>query len=410
MQKLAREAKSPTYVSHMLKSYQRDRKRYQYISRECSRVARLRKSSPKRLLSLYERLRNIYLVVPYYFFSPWAINHVTAPQFEQQLRKRFPKTWQWLYRAVTTPTKLISMDRQYLQLLRYKAEGTLIKRLPQHAKRYGWLGVYSLLDRPWTGRHFLSQVRHVRDPRRAIAQKQRVLAEHRREYSRALRMLLPYPKLVHTARVLNFFAWFRTERVDMLRESLLLTQAFYHELERRMRLLPNHGPHLTYEEIVEFLKDGTRPDPRAIGPCQLFGIINDRLVLMRDEVEAKRFFARIVGNRDMRSKRSVKGTPACPGKVHGLVRIVMVPEDCKKIRKGDILVSNMTHTDYLAGMARAGAVVTDEGGISCHAAIISRELNKPCVIGTKIATEVFRDSDRVEVDANHGIVRLLKRG
>lgn len=53
------------------------------------------------------------------------------------------------------------------------------------------------------------------------------------------------------------------------------------------------------------------------------------------------------------------------------------------------------------------AIVTNEGGLSCHAAIIARELKKPCVIGTKIATEVFKNGDRVEVDANRGIVRKL---
>lgn len=61
-------------------------------------------------------------------------------------------------------------------------------------------------------------------------------------------------------------------------------------------------------------------------------------------------------------------------------------------------------------MRKAGAIVTDEGGITCHAAIVSRELGKPCVIGTKIATKVLKDGDEVEVDAEQGIVRILRRG
>ena len=294
-----------------------------------------------------------------------------------------------------------------MQLLRYKAAGKLASRIAQHTKRYGWLGVYSLLDQPWTERHFLAQVRHVRNPRQELSRRRRLLAEHRKDFAQALRKLKPYPQLARAARVLNFFAWFRTERIDMLRQSLLLTQAFYRELERRMGLKSHSGPHLTYEEIVMFLKDGVRPDPDTTKPCQLFGVVNDQPILIRNKPAARRFFARVIGNRSLRSKRSVAGTPACSGRVRGTVRIVMVPEDCKKVRKGDILVSNMTHTDYISGMLRAGAIVTDEGGISCHAAIISRELNKPCVIGTKVATEMFKDGDRVEVDANKGIVRKL---
>jgi pyruvate,water dikinase len=59
-------------------------------------------------------------------------------------------------------------------------------------------------------------------------------------------------------------------------------------------------------------------------------------------------------------------------------------------------------------MKKAGAIITDEGGITCHAAIVSRELKKPCIIGTKIATQVFKDGDMVEVDAENGIVKIIR--
>jgi pyruvate,water dikinase len=60
-------------------------------------------------------------------------------------------------------------------------------------------------------------------------------------------------------------------------------------------------------------------------------------------------------------------------------------------------------------MKKAAAIITDEGGINSHAAIISRELKKPCIIGTKIATQVLKDGDFVEIDANRGVVKILKR-
>jgi pyruvate,water dikinase len=59
-------------------------------------------------------------------------------------------------------------------------------------------------------------------------------------------------------------------------------------------------------------------------------------------------------------------------------------------------------------MNKASAFITDEGGITCHAAIVARELNKPCIIGTKIATKVLKDGDMVEVDAERGVVRIIK--
>lgn len=77
------------------------------------------------------------------------------------------------------------------------------------------------------------------------------------------------------------------------------------------------------------------------------------------------------------------------------------------MKKGDILIAHMTNPDLVTGMKIAGAIVTETGGITCHASIVSRELGKPCIIGTKIATRIFKDGDLVEVDANKGIVKKL---
>lgn len=77
--------------------------------------------------------------------------------------------------------------------------------------------------------------------------------------------------------------------------------------------------------------------------------------------------------------------------------------------EGEILVTGMTRPEYVPLMKKAAAIVTDEGGITCHAAIVSRELKKPCIIGTKIATQVLNDGDLVEVDAERGVVRVLER-
>ena len=74
---------------------------------------------------------------------------------------------------------------------------------------------------------------------------------------------------------------------------------------------------------------------------------------------------------------------------------------------GDVLVARVTMPDYLPAMIHAVAFVTDEGGITSHAAIVARELKKPCVVGTKNATTVLRDGDMVEVDANKGIITLI---
>ena len=69
----------------------------------------------------------------------------------------------------------------------------------------------------------------------------------------------------------------------------------------------------------------------------------------------------------------------------------------------------MTTPDFVPAMKKASAFITDEGGITCHAVIIAREMKKPCIIGTKIATQILKDGDLVEVDADNGVVRILER-
>jgi phosphohistidine swiveling domain-containing protein len=103
----------------------------------------------------------------------------------------------------------------------------------------------------------------------------------------------------------------------------------------------------------------------------------------------------------------IRGLVAYKGKVTGVVKIVLRVEDLSKVEVGDVMVSSMTRPEMTGAMQRAAAFVTDEGGITCHAAIIARELKKPCIIGTKVATKLLKDGDLVEVDANAGIVRII---
>ena len=83
-------------------------------------------------------------------------------------------------------------------------------------------------------------------------------------------------------------------------------------------------------------------------------------------------------------------------------------DQISQLKEGEILVSPMTIPDFLPAMKKAAAFVTDEGGILCHAAIVAREMKKPCIVGTKFATQVLEDGDYIEVDANRGIVTLIK--
>ena len=103
-------------------------------------------------------------------------------------------------------------------------------------------------------------------------------------------------------------------------------------------------------------------------------------------------------------KRTVKGLCAYPGKIEGSARIVRTIEDIKSFKSGEVLIATMTTVDFIEAMKKASAIVTDDGGVICHAAIISREMKKPCIVGSKIATNTFKNGDIVAIDADNGVI------
>lgn len=102
----------------------------------------------------------------------------------------------------------------------------------------------------------------------------------------------------------------------------------------------------------------------------------------------------------------LEGAPASPGIGSGPVRILKSPKEIDKVKKGDVLVAGMTSPDYVPAMKRANAIITDQGGETSHAAIVSRELGIPCVVGTKEATKKLEEGSFVTVDGKNGKVYL----
>lgn len=100
----------------------------------------------------------------------------------------------------------------------------------------------------------------------------------------------------------------------------------------------------------------------------------------------------------------VRGLGAAPGRASGPVRVFSSFADARRLGDGDVLVTHMTAPDWVPLMRRAAAIVTDSGGMTCHAAIVSRELGLPCVVGTGDATQKLRDGEVVTVDATRGVV------
>lgn len=120
-------------------------------------------------------------------------------------------------------------------------------------------------------------------------------------------------------------------------------------------------------------------------------------------------YCRLLLPKTISQSKSLTGSSAYPGKVRGIVRILINRADLAKFKKAEILVTINSNPEYISAIKKSKAIVSDEGGLACHASIISRELKIPCIAGTKHATQILKTGDFIEVDANTGIINILKR-
>ncbi len=186
--------------------------------------------------------------------------------------------------------------------------------------------------------------------------------------------------------------YFRTARTDVFYEFLFLSRPIIKEVGESFGILFSKVQYYSIQSLIEgnpkkFENDicfATYEDESYIG---------EELILKDEKIE---------------KVDQVEGLVAYNGVVKGKAKIVVDISELDKVEEGDILVTQMTFPSYIVAMNKAKAFVTDEGSITCHAAIVAREMKKPCVTGTKIATIVFKDGDEIEVDADTGIVRKVK--
>ncbi len=167
------------------------------------------------------------------------------------------------------------------------------------------------------------------------------------------------------------------------------------EIKRLSKLVLNIENHYGKPQDIEW----------AVEDGRLF-IVQARPVTTIKKVEKQETITKEqeAPKQDILKDEILSGLSASPGIGSGSVKIVHDITDISKIQKGNVLVARMTNPDYVAAMERASAIVTDEGGTTCHAAIVSREMGVPCVVGTEKATQVLKEGQEITVDGTKGKV------
>lgn len=284
------------------------------------------------------------------------------------------------------------------------------KKIEEHIDKFCWIKVESFFGAKEY--NFKDVTEHLRDLLKSNLEekekKNKLWIDNRKIRKDYISKYKFNKEILAIAELSPIFAKWQDLRKENSVMITYLNSKYLKELSKRTRINEDDLAYLDYAELEDFVKgnfDTSLLKKRKQG--SLFVFQKDKFKVFYPE-EVEEIINKII-NPDYEEKKEFSGIVACSGKAKGVVKIVINQGDISKVEKGDILVSTMTRPGHIAAMKKSAAIVTNEGGIICHAAIVSRELGIPCIIGTKIATKVLKDGDLVEVDANKGVVKIIKK-
>jgi phosphohistidine swiveling domain-containing protein len=388
IQKAAEEISNNT-LEH-LSQYEHSRKR---MVDAAEKVKTLVKGDTLELLTAYKEYFKATQDFCIYLMAPYALKDIIEPELLNTLGPDFEKVT-----ALGKPTVFHYFQRALLE-----------KKPEELEKEYAWINVYSIKHKPYT----LEQIIEIQSKvdKTEVHKTLNEIEENEKRFN-DFHNTIKDEKLKNLCLLSHEYAFLRTDRIDAWKEAMSALTPFVEYLAEIIGdgcTIEDAGE-LFYFEIVDLLQNDTRPKTdelkaRAAHKGIFVYIPQNRGLFIQDPIEKEKLLSLIFTEKNT---AELKGTIACKGKATGPVKVILTDADFKGFNKGDVLVATWTEPKYTPIMKLASAIVTDEGGLTSHAAIVSRELNIPCVIGTKNATKILKSGDMVEVDAEKGIVKILK--
>ena len=356
------------------------------------------KLSDEELAELVERLKKTFmhyvsLGIMVIFYMDKLITD------ENFLKEKFPGLPESDFSVIFKPTKSAAhFDEEHaLGKLDLNDE----KAVKNHIEKYGWIPCIGPNDLAWTKEDLELRKKHLHG-------KDYDFEKAKKDFEELLEKLPEEPKKIAT--IINEIAYIKDYRDDVRFKATHDTTKVYKEAAKRNNLTLDEVVYLIDDEIVAMLKKEIadfkeRIDERKKGYIILKEKDTIRVITGK---EARKLVNEIAPEKEIPdSVTEIKGIPAMKGKVTGKVVLIKSNADLKRVDEDSVLVACFTRPHYLMAMSRAKAIVTDDGGLTSHAAIVSREFNIPCVVGTKNVTKFVKDGETIEVDADSGIVRKI---
>lgn len=341
----------------------------------------------------------------YYHFllTIWAFEQEALPCLEKELLEHFKDDFKRIQMCVTAQTELTNEQKFRIELATLKQQYG--DSLPKESleilwKKWRYLWMYSPTDAGYTHKKILELYQGI-----IIDKTLSIVEEINKNKSDFLFLLNEHKnekRICEIMQLINYNIFFRTIRMEKIMECYTCLSPVYTNLMEQLSYSREEVGNLLPTEILAFFEKGQIPPKRPLHPGVLFRI--DKIKVLTkyelDFIQKKLFLKNTVDE--------FVWMVAYQGSVVGKVKIIHSEKDVGKVEEGDILVSRFTRPEYIPAMEKASGFITNDGGITCHAAIIARELKKPCIIWTKIATQVLKDGDIIELDAFNGVVRIIE--
>lgn len=341
-------------------------------------------------------------------------NHM-SDKIREELRRglEYPKDFENYWSLLTQVTKMSLRQNKDYDMARLakrvpELSGVVIQtRLKKLHSKYCWLD-YNNMGPAASLNKFKRELKEVMQDKRNLVMRGQLIALKRKQRKLISKLKLN-DRLKFLVALAQHVIWQKGYRKDVQYHGFYCYENLFLELARRKKVLDWQSLSFLFPwEIEQYIKSN-RPsisELRQRREFSVFIVTKSRLKILAGK-KAKVFAKKLESLEDYSDIKEVKGQCAYVGKVCGKIKIIQIPTDMKKMNQGDIIVSQATSPDLLPAMKKASAIVTNTGGLICHAAITARELKIPCVVGTGNATLIFKDGDIVEVDATKGIIKKV---
>ncbi|MDP3742583.1 MAG: PEP-utilizing enzyme [Candidatus Micrarchaeota archaeon] len=361
-----------------------------------------------------------------YYTRMWIIFFTGEPMAEtvrSELLKKLgdKRKTDELLLSFSSPLELNDAMKERLELLEIArnknklSEVELEEKLIEHTEKFKHIPMFDFNHEPFTIKHFLNELEKIKNPEEELAEIKQSLIDRKEKFNEQLKALnlAQESRMYKLIQMLKFSVFLRDYR-DGLRQKLNLElKKLYEEIGKRADLTSSDLSLFTNKEIIDFLNGKLsvqHMQEESAQRHQSFLLIQrGQKIEIYSGHKAKEIAAKELALNKETKLGEVKGITGAKGKATGKAVIVHTNLDLNKVQDGCVLVAHMTRQDYVPAMRKCIAFVTDEGGITCHTAIIARELGVPCIVGTGNATEVFKDGDLIEVNTDKGTAKKVEK-